>query len=92
MYIRSQCNFVPFYSNHVHFEYMADLNVGDPITNGQFLGVMGRTGNATYWHEHYEFRRDGGALPVGMVYPFIPVTIERGCHYPGCGPTFIPPH
>lgn len=35
---------------------------GQTVTQGQIVGRVGRTGNATGNHVHFEFRRDGQAL------------------------------
>lgn len=51
------------HSNHVETLYAhmsrVRVKVGQKVSRGDILGDMGRTGNATGVHLHYEVRRDG---------------------------------
>lgn len=38
------------------------LRAGDPVRRGDIVGAVGRTGNATAPHLHYEVRRNGEAI------------------------------
>ena len=45
-----------------------EAKVGDKVAKGQEIGKMGRTGDATGTHLHFEIRKNGTPLnPAGFV-------------------------
>jgi murein DD-endopeptidase MepM/ murein hydrolase activator NlpD len=46
---------------YAHLSRIA-VSKGESVAAGQFLGNMGRTGNATGYHLHFEVHRDGKAI------------------------------
>ena len=51
---------VSYRYHHVE-EFEPGLEVGSHVRRGDVLGTMGKTGNASYPHLHFEVRRDGAS-------------------------------
>ena len=59
------------YFTYLHMSAFADgLGVGSPVTAGQVIGYVGKTGNAATPHLHFEVHPNGGGrgqpVPVGQ--------------------------
>lgn len=54
-----------------YYAHLSRITVGkgDRVSQGQKLGNMGQTGNATGYHLHFEIRRDGSTLNPLKVLP-----------------------
>lgn len=61
-----------FYSLVAHLKYQSIIvNVGDKVSRGQKLGIMGKTGHAYGVHVHYEVFIDGKKVnPILYTYVF----------------------
>lgn len=47
-----------FYCLYFHLDYInPDLQVGEPVVAGEYLGAMGNTGNSRGMHLHYGHRK-----------------------------------
>ena len=47
------------------------VEVGDIVTSGQIIGLVGRTGTATGNHLHFEWREEGKAVDPLKIFPDI---------------------
>jgi peptidoglycan hydrolase-like protein with peptidoglycan-binding domain len=64
------------YFTYLHMSAFADgLGVGSPVTAGQVIGYVGRTGNAATAHLHFEVHPNGG----GAVNPYPLVKAVDAC-------------
>lgn len=87
--IRGLCQGREFTSWHVHFSTIS-VGVGTTVRRGTVLGIMGMTGQASHFHDHYEFD-DHFPRMVNIQDDFyIPVTVPRGCvGLDSCGYIYI---
>lgn len=51
-----------YHSRYQHMAIAPHVNVGDTVTKGQQIGIMGRTGDSTGIHLHFEIATSGGGF------------------------------
>lgn len=86
--IQGTCNGTVFTSMYVHFDsWNPNLNIGQTITRGTPLGIMGTTGFSTAPHVHYEFWGDNPRMAI----PNLPMNPQVGCcGFDDCGSIVVP--
>lgn len=61
-------------SQYCHMAYPPNVQVGDPVTVGQMIGIQGSTGWATGKHLHFALSRDG--QPIAPSYAFSQTSLD----------------
>ncbi len=88
--IEGSCSGQTFRSWHVHFSSLS-VNVGDTVHIGSVLGIMGMTGEANAFHDHYEFPDHYPTMINVYGQSYIPITVPQGCvGVAACGNIYIP--
>jgi len=73
-----------FRTVYVHMSSISVV-VGQTLKPGDVVGVLGKTGFATYPHLHYDFRNNDGSHknrqdpPPFMITPYLPKIVPQFC-------------
>ena len=78
--VRIQHTADPYYSMYLHMESPPSVKVGDTVSKGQQIGMMGNTGNSFGIHLHFEImiRPDGFSTQDGTIDPRIYLAMDFG--------------